>query len=106
VSQSVPEASAVRPTPSHRVDRTTKEDRLNGGWHRHATALCLDDGRRISKEEAIADIRAGRVAYYLLAGGSLADVGVADRCPRCGEPYLTTSRDSSFLQPLVRLPDC
>jgi hypothetical protein len=106
MSQSVPEVPAVQPIPSHRVDRTTKEDRLNGGWHRHASALCLDNGRRVSKEEAIDDIREGRATYYLLAGGSWAEVGIASRCPRCAEEYLSTSRDSSFLQPLIRLPDC
>ena len=89
-----------------RVDRTAKEERSDGGWHRHAARLCLSNGSQVAARDAIESIRAGSSAYYLLAEGIWAEVQVVDRCPRCGEPYLRTSNDSSSRDALLRLPDC
>jgi hypothetical protein len=90
----------------YRVDRTSKEDRLSGGFHSHAAGLCLADGRKISKAEAIASLRAARATYYILADGALADIQIGERCPRCAEPYLRASNDTSVREALIRLPDC
>ena len=98
--------SPAKPAVRYRVDRTAKEDRLSGGWPRHASRLCLSDGRQIGKAEAIMTIREGNATYYLLADGWWAEVEVAERCPRCTEPYLRSSRDSSSHEALIRLPDC
>jgi proteasome lid subunit RPN8/RPN11 len=93
--------------PAHfRVDRTMKEDRLSGGYHSHPAGLCLADGRKISKAEAIASLRASRARYYVLADGELAEIQVGERCPRCAEPYLRASNDTSVREALIRLPDC
>ena len=103
MTQPSPSASAATRL---RVDRTAKEDRLNGGWHRHIARLCLSSGRRIDKSEAIATIRDGSASYYLLSEGTWAEVQFVERCPRCAEPYLRTSLDSSSRDALLRLPDC
>ena len=89
-----------------RVDRTAKEELVDGGAHRHVARLCLSNGSQIDRTEAISAIRAGSSVFYLLAEGTWAEVQVVDRCPRCGEPYLRTSSDSSSRDALLRLPDC
>ena len=95
-------SAAVR----HRVDRTAKVDRQAGGRHRHVAQLCLSNGQQIATPEAIGAIRDRSSVFYLLAEGTWAEVQVVDRCPRCGEPYLRTSSDSSSRDALLRLPDC
>ena len=96
----------VSTTTRVRVDRTMKEVRQDGGWHRHVARLCLSNGSQIGRDDAIAAIRAGESTFYLLAEGTWAEVQVVDRCPRCAEPYLRTSTDSSSRDALLRLPDC
>jgi len=83
-----------------------KEDRLSGGFHSHTAGLCLSDGTKVSKAEAIATLRASRARYYVLADGELAEIQVGERCPRCAEPYLRASNDTSVREALIRLPDC
>jgi hypothetical protein len=99
-------ASPANAPARFRVDRTMKEDRLSGGWHRHTAGLCLSDGTKISKADAIASLRALSTRYYVLADGELADIQVGERCPRCTEPYLRASNDTSVREALIRLPDC
>ena len=99
-------ASPANAPARFRVDRTAKEDRLSGGFHSHVAGLCLADGTKISKAEAIASLRAARASYYVLADGELADIQVGERCPRCAEPYLRASNDTSVREALIRLPDC
>ena len=99
---SPPVSTAVR----FRVDRTAKEERREGGTHRHVARLCLSNGNQIDRAEAIDAIRAGSSVFYLLAEGTWAEVQVVDRCPRCSEPYLRTSSDTSSRDALLRLPDC
>ena len=99
---SPPVTTAVR----YRVDRTAKEERREGGSHRHAARLCLSNGTQIGRAEAIEAIRARGSVFYLLAEGTWAEVQVVDRCPRCAEPYLRTSTDTSSRDALLRLPDC
>jgi uncharacterized protein DUF3892 len=98
--------SSVSAEVRFRVDRTAKEERKDGGSHRHVSRLCLSNGRQIDKVEAIDAIRAGGSTFYLLAEGTWAEVQVVERCPRCAEPYLRTSSDSSSRDALLRLPDC
>ena len=97
-----PVTAAVR----FRVDRTAKEDRRDGGAHRHVARLCLSNGSQVDRAEAIDAIRAGTSTFYLLAEGTWAEVQVVDQCPRCAEPYLRTSSDTSSRDALLRLPDC
>lgn len=89
-----------------RVDRTAKEERREGGSHRHVARLCLSNGNQVDRDGVIEAIRAGSSMFYLLAEGTWAEVQVVDRCPRCGEPYLRTSTDTSSRDALLRLPDC
>jgi len=99
-------ASPANAPARFRVDRTMKEDRLSGGFHSHPAGLCLSDGTKVSKAEAIATLRASRARYYVLADGELAEIQVGERCPRCAEPYLRASIDTSVREALIRLPDC
>lgn len=89
-----------------RVDRTAKEERREGGAHRHISRLCLSNGSQIDRTAAIDAINAGSSVFYLLAEGTWAEVQAVDRCPRCAEPYLRTSSDTSSRDALLRLPDC
>lgn len=89
-----------------RVDRTAKEDSWQGGHHRHIAALCLSDGRRILKAQAITEIQLGRERYYTYAGGQVATVELVNACTRCASAYLRTTRDTTTLNNLVELPDC
>lgn len=99
-------SASVSAAVRFRVDRTAKEDRLEGGVHRHISRLCLSNGSQIDRAEAIAAIRTGNSVFYLLAEGTWAEVQVVERCPRCAEPYLRTSSDTSSRDALLRLPDC
>jgi hypothetical protein len=91
---------------TYRVDRTDKESATIGGYHRHVAALCLEDGRRVLKATAIANIKAGRESYYTFRGGQRAVVEVAQRCTFCFSEYLRTNRDTTTLNNLLELPDC
>lgn len=90
----------------HRVDRTAKESAWEGGSHRHIAALCLSDGRRVNKSQAISDINNGRETYHTYADGQVATVEVVDRCARCRSQYLRTDRDTTTRNNLLELPDC
>jgi Protein of unknown function (DUF3892) len=88
------------------VTRTAKEASWTGGQHPHIATLCLANGSRVSKLDAIARIRAGIDSYYTFAGGLRANVEVIDRCDRCYSPYLRTDRDTTTVNNLLMLPDC
>lgn len=89
-----------------RVDRTSKESVWLGGQHPHIAALCLEDRRRVPKEQAIANVRAGRETYYTYAAGQVAIVEVVNSCSRCYSSYLRTNRDTTTKNNLLELPDC
>jgi hypothetical protein len=90
----------------HRVERTAKETAWEGGGHRHIASLCLSDGARVTKSQAIADINSGRETYYTYAEGQVARVEVVDRCAQCRSQYLRTDRDTTTHNNLLELPDC
>lgn len=90
----------------HRVTRTAKEEVISGARHRHISALCLDDGGRVTKSVAMIQIQAGFERYWTAADGQRAWVEVVARCGRCGERYLRTDRDATTRDNLLSLPDC
>ena len=90
----------------HRVSRTAKETAWTGGEHRHIAALCLSDGGRVEKAEAIRRINLRLDSYYTLEAGQRAEVEVVSRCSQCGTEYLRTDRDPTTKNNLLSLPDC
>jgi hypothetical protein len=91
---------------AYRVAKTGKEDVWAGGHHRHIATLCLEDGRRVPKATAMANIEAGLEQYYTYADGQRANVEVVQRCSRCAAKYLRTDRDTTIKDNLLALPDC
>lgn len=91
---------------AYRVTGTGKGDEWAGGHHRHITALCLEDGRRVPKPTAISNIESGLESYYTIADGQRANVEVIQRCGRCSAKYLRTDRDTTTRDNLLSLPDC
>lgn len=90
----------------HRVIRTRKDTAWPSGDHRHVSDLCLASGGMLTKDTAIARIRAGMDSYYTEAAGLIAEVEVVDRCARCGSDYVRTNRDETPANNLLDLPDC
>lgn len=90
----------------HQVTRTDKESTWQGGTHVHIAAICLANGDKVPRAEAIRRIRRGIDSYYTLANGLVAEVQVVDRCDRCGTDYLRTNRDTTPANNLMNLPDC
>ncbi len=90
----------------YRVTKTDKASEWAGGQHRHIAALCLENGRRVAKATAIANIEAKIESYYTHADGRRANVEVVQRCVRCSSKYLRTDRDSTIKDNLLSLPDC
>jgi hypothetical protein len=91
---------------AHRVTGTEKGDESTGGHHRHITALCLEDRRRVAKATAISNIEFGFDSYYTIGDGQRASVEVVQRCGRCYAKYLRTDRDTTIKDNLLALPDC
>jgi len=91
---------------SFRVVGTEKEPTNRGGAHAHIAALCLEDGRRLTRQGAIARLRAGIERYHTVERGRRAEVEIVERCSQCDREYLWTDADSSTHHPLLRLPDC
>lgn len=78
-----------------------------GGLHPHVAALVLDDGRRIDAAEAIWRLDVRSVAFEVMADAQLAAVAV-ERCPRCDQDHLCTTRDTprhQYLLVLLSEPD-
>jgi hypothetical protein len=90
----------------HRVIGTAKETSFGGGAHPHVARLCLDNGQRVTKQDAINRIRLGTASNYTLVGGLRAAVRVVDRCARCSSAYLRTEPDATLRNNLLELPDC
>lgn len=91
---------------SHQVIRTAKESVWNGGAHRHVASLCLAEGGRVSKFDAISRIRRGIDTYHTFVAGERAELSVVDQCTRCSAAYLRTDRDTTTRSNLLELPDC
>jgi Protein of unknown function (DUF3892) len=77
-----------------------------GGAHAHVAALCLEDGRRLTKAAAMARLRAGIDRFHIDDGGRIEGIEIVERCPQCGRDFLRTDPESVSSTNLLRLPDC
>ena len=100
------ERMEVHRLADYRVTKTDKASEWAGGQHRHIAARCRENGRRVAKATAIANIEAKVESYYTYADGQRANVEVVQRCVRCSSKYLRTDRDSTTKDNLLSLPDC
>lgn len=71
----------------------------------HPAALQLADGRQISAERAITNLRYGVEAYFVEdADGQRIGVRAVGPCPRCGLTYLRADEGATTADRLLRLP--
>jgi hypothetical protein len=86
------------------VVRTEKQAMWPGGLHQHVAAIVLQDGRRVSAEDAILRIDIRAADYRCVVAGQTVPVSVA-RCERCALDHLGTPLDTGDRQHLLSLPD-
>ncbi|HEY2916989.1 MAG TPA: hypothetical protein VGI98_07235 [Candidatus Limnocylindrales bacterium] len=70
----------------------------------HPAAVQLDDGRQVSSDRVISDLRYGTDSYVVDDGGAAIPVRVVRPCPRCGRAYLRADAGASGADRLMRLP--
>jgi hypothetical protein len=90
---------------ANRIDCINKDDRYNPHERIQSIGGPKDDGSRwrITLDEAIAGIEAGRWTFYVHAGGRVVDVVVAEHE---GRKYLKTEADGYSPDNLLSLPEC
>lgn len=89
---------------ARRVVRTEKQMMWPGGLHPHVSALVLEDGCRVTADDAVWRLDVRAVAFEVVVEGRPAEVAV-ERCPQCAADRLTTTRDTPDRQILLGLPD-
>jgi hypothetical protein len=70
----------------------------------HPAALQLADGRQLSSQRVINNLRHGIEAYVVEEGGRRSPVRIVRACPRCGLDYLRADDDATGPDRLMRLP--
>jgi hypothetical protein len=70
----------------------------------HPAALQLADGRQLSAERAITNLRYGIEAYAVEVAGGHHAVRIVHACPRCGLDYLRADDGATGPDQLMRLP--
>lgn len=86
------------------VVRTEKQTMWPGGLHQHVAAIVLEDGRRVTADDAILRIDIRSAAYNCVVAGQTVPVSVA-RCERCALDHLGTPLDTAGREHLLSLPD-
>lgn len=91
---------------SHEVGCINKGNRQSQHDHIRNIGGVNSDGSRwkLSQEQAIADIEAGKYHFYVRKGGSTVDVIVA--VSQYGNKYLKTRADGEKPDNLLSLPEC
>lgn len=90
----------------HEIKCVNKSDRYNPHERIRAVGGVNPDGTfwKLSQEEAISGIEAGRWAFYVAVKGRIVDVIVA--ISRFGNKYLKTSADGEHPNNLLSLYEC
>lgn len=70
----------------------------------HPATVQLDDGRQVSSDRVISDLRYGTESYFVDEDGQAIPVRIVDPCPRCGLAYLRADAAASGVDRLMRLP--
>jgi hypothetical protein len=70
----------------------------------HPAALQLADGRQVSADRVITDLRYGLSAYYVADGDRRVALRIVGPCPRCGRDYLRADGEATGSDRLMRLP--
>jgi len=70
----------------------------------HPAAVQLDDGRQVSSDRVISDLRYGTSRYVVDEDGQDVPLRVVTPCPRCGLAYLRADAGPSGADRLMRLP--
>jgi hypothetical protein len=70
----------------------------------HPAAVQLDDGRQVSSERVITDLRYGVDSYVVENDGQAIPLRIVAPCPRCGRAYLRADAGPTGVDRLMRLP--
>jgi hypothetical protein len=70
----------------------------------HPAAMQLDDGRQVSSDRVISDLRYGTDSYVVVEDDQAVPLRVVTPCPRCGRAYLRADAGASGADRLMKLP--